>query len=93
MTENEIREILEPELAEKLAVLESLGIDIPGVRKLKDNAYHISIAGWSITSFSNVTDAYNCLTAMIETADYMKQCQESYPNRLKNWEPLEYSNS
>ena len=93
MEQNENIGYIQSEIIKKLIVLEGLGINIPETRKMRDNAYHISIAGWSITSFSNVTDAYNCLTAMIETADYMKQCQESYPNRLKNWEPLEYSNS
>jgi len=91
MTENENTAFLQSEIIKKLAVLESLGIDIPEASKMKDNAYHISIDGWKITSFSNITDAYNCLTAMIETAHFMRQSQEAYPNLLKNWTPLEYS--
>ena len=90
MTENENTAFLQSEIIKKLAVLEGLGVDIPQVSKQRDNNYHMFIDGWEITSFPDLHGANNCLTAMIETAHFMRQLQEAYPNRLKDWTPLEY---
>jgi len=90
MTENDMTEYRQEVMIERINTLKSLGIEA-GVYPYKNNTYQIGIDGWNITTFTDLEDVNKCLTAMIETAHFMHQCQESYPNRIKNWTPLEYS--